>query len=195
MICGANVLLSVLFYRRIPFCIIPATASAIVDVILATSVAGYSFQKLIELRAPPLIICFCTIFIISYQLEVYARTIFLNERETESWRLNADDIEIKKSIGKGSFGEVFEGKWKNYQIAVKKILVSDQEELLQAYRAYMSSKNPELNTIERSQKVDVEKPVSMFSKAVGAWKKYQRDLRVKVCIITEECKQVTYVLF
>ncbi len=44
----------------------------------------------------------------------------------EQWLINFDELELDHKVGAGAFGEVFKGKWKGSEVAVK---VNRKEEL------------------------------------------------------------------
>lgn len=55
-----------------------------------------------------------------------------------TWEVNMADIDVTKQIGSGSFGVVYEGKWKGLKVAVKlfreNVLQQQSESLLKAVK-------------------------------------------------------------
>eukprot|EP01102_Stenamoeba_stenopodia_P008171 TRINITY_DN2329_c0_g1_i1.p1 TRINITY_DN2329_c0_g1~~TRINITY_DN2329_c0_g1_i1.p1 ORF type:complete len:1416 (-),score=301.38 TRINITY_DN2329_c0_g1_i1:218-4465(-) len=50
------------------------------------------------------------------------------EREKASWEVSADEIEFGKMIGRGAYGEVYEGKFRGKRVAIKKLLGTIRQE-------------------------------------------------------------------
>jgi len=46
----------------------------------------------------------------------------------KSWMRRVDNVRIGDLIGKGNFGEVFGGTWRNWRIAAKRVILTEKEE-------------------------------------------------------------------
>ena len=54
----------------------------------------------------------------------------------EGSQVNFSEIEIGKSVGKGAFGEIFKGTWKNEFVAVKRLKVEDEKMAVSAFSEF-----------------------------------------------------------
>lgn len=75
----------------------------------------------------------------SFQLKADTRTISTVNREfnteAEKWEVDASEITTGEKLGTGSFGEVFKGKLRGMEVAVKKLTLKKlDEKKLEAFR-------------------------------------------------------------
>jgi len=47
--------------------------------------------------------------------------LFQFKKKQVDWDINYEEIDIEKKLGEGAFGEVFKGKWRHIDVAVKKL--------------------------------------------------------------------------
>jgi hypothetical protein len=64
----------------------------------------------------------------------YAPIFTKNDDELASWQISFSEIKLERELGRGAFGVVFKGKWRNQDVAVKKIIGDFNEEQLKEFR-------------------------------------------------------------
>ncbi|KAI3650259.1 hypothetical protein MP228_004846 [Amoeboaphelidium protococcarum] len=113
---------SLLLRRRFVLTVISFIVSMALHVLYCFLVYPYSAIDFPVRNNRAIIMCSLMAFVVySAQIDILSRSAFLTTRELESWRVDMADVELKQLIGVGTFGEVYFGRWRGFEVAVKKV--------------------------------------------------------------------------
>jgi tRNA A-37 threonylcarbamoyl transferase component Bud32 len=62
--------------------------------------------------------------------QTFSVQVVENFKTDESWSVDLKDLELERQIGQGSFGKVYQGSYFGTKVAIKKIIVKDEREMV-----------------------------------------------------------------
>ncbi|KAI3652253.1 hypothetical protein MP228_003556 [Amoeboaphelidium protococcarum] len=119
-----SMVFSIVLRRRFLLTLISTVITCIVNFSFTYTIVQYTYYQLVD-QIPVMLSTIIAVAIYVYQAEIMLRSQFLNEKETESWKIDLNDVVYDSLIGQGTFGQVYRGKWKGNLVAIKKLLPPD----------------------------------------------------------------------